>query len=177
MILTAIGPDTPFYRAIPPRWAHAPESGAGAAAAGGRFNRPGVEARYLAATVETATSEYRGESMLLPPATVVTFLVTANPVVDFTRGYVPDRWTDIWAEALGNWKGPAFLDQVEPPTWVIGDLVREAGHAGILYPSTRHPGGICLVLYPEMAATTGFRAPVHDPGGLLPRDAASWERE
>lgn len=45
MILTSIGPDAPFHRAFTPRWAHAPESGAGAALAGGRFNRPGVEAR------------------------------------------------------------------------------------------------------------------------------------
>jgi hypothetical protein len=29
MILRSIGPDAPFYRALAPRWAHAPESGAG----------------------------------------------------------------------------------------------------------------------------------------------------
>jgi hypothetical protein len=70
MILTSIGPDAPFHRAFAPRWAHAPESGAGAALAGGRFNRPGVQARYLAATTETALAEYQGESPLLPPITV-----------------------------------------------------------------------------------------------------------
>lgn len=68
MILTSIGPDAPFHRAFTPRWAHAPESGAGAALAGGRFNRPGAEARYLAATPETALAECPGESPLLPPA-------------------------------------------------------------------------------------------------------------
>jgi RES domain-containing protein len=35
MILTRLGPDAPFYRALTPRWAHLPESGAGAAAVGG----------------------------------------------------------------------------------------------------------------------------------------------
>ncbi len=31
MILCALGPDAPFYRALTPSWAHLPESGAGAA--------------------------------------------------------------------------------------------------------------------------------------------------
>jgi RES domain-containing protein len=172
MILSAIGPDAPFHRAFTPRWAHAPESGAGAALAGGRFNRPGVPARYLAADPETALAEYRGESPLLPPATLVTFLVTAARVVDFTGGHSPDQWTPIWAEACCNWKGLAFLQGVEPPSWVIGDLVRTAGHAGILYRSTRHEGGSCLVLFPQ---SQDFTATVHDPGGLLPRDVSSWK--
>jgi RES domain-containing protein len=174
MILRALGPAAPFHRAFTPRWAHAPESGAGAALAGGRFNRPGVEARYLAADPETALAEYQGESPLLPPATLVTFLITAGSVVDFTGGYTAGHWTPIWAEAYGNWKGLAFLEGVEPPSWVIGDLVRDAGHAGILYRSARRSGGICLVLFPDMQAATGFAAPVHDPEGQLPRDMSSW---
>jgi RES domain-containing protein len=174
MILTSIGPDAPFHRAFTPRWAHAPESGAGAALAGGRFNRPGVDARYLAATSETALAEYKGESPLLPPATLVTFLVTANSVVDFTGGYDPAHWTPIWAEALGNWKGMAFLEGVEPPSWVIGDIVRDAGHPGILYRSTRQTQGICLVLFPQTQQRTGFTAAPHDPAKSLPRDDSSW---
>lgn len=174
MILTSIGPDAPFHRAFTPRWAHAPESGAGAALAGGRFNRPGVEARYLAATPETALAEYQGESALLPPATLVTFLVTGKNVVDFTAGYDPAHWTPIWAEAQGNWKGMAFLEGVEPSSWVIGDIVRDAGHPGILYRSVRHPSGVCLVLFPQVQAQTGFVARSHDPSKTLPRDASSW---
>src|SRR5487761_1898473 len=84
MILRALGPDALFYRALTPSWAHRPESGAGAALVGGRFNRPKVEARYLAATPEAALAEYQGESALLPPATVATYQVTAAAVVDFT---------------------------------------------------------------------------------------------
>ncbi|MBN8491035.1 MAG: RES family NAD+ phosphorylase [Burkholderiales bacterium] len=175
MILTSIGPDAPFHRAFTPRWAHAPESGAGAALAGGRFNRPGVEARYLAATPETALAEYQGESPLLPPATLVTFLVTAKNVVDFSGGYDPAHWTPIWAEAHGNWKGMAFLEGVEPPSWVIGDIVRDAGHPGILYRSARHADGLCLVLFPEMLVVSGSTARTHDPAGALPRDDTSWK--
>lgn len=176
MILTSIGPDAAFHRAFTPRWAYAPESGAGAALAGGRFNRPGVEARYLAATTETALAEYQGESSLLPPATLVTFLVTAKNVVDFTSGYDPAHWTPIWAEALGNWKGMAFLEGVEPPSWVIGDIVRDAGYPGILYRSARQMDGVCLVLFPDVQLASGFVARAHDPSDALPRDDSSWKQ-
>lgn len=122
MILADVCPDEPFFRAFTPRWAHAPESGAGAAGAGGRFNRPGVEARYLSRSPQTALAEYQGESPLLPPATIVAFLVSAHAVVDFSGGYVQGAWNQIWAEAYCNWKSMAFLEAIEPPSWVIGDL-------------------------------------------------------
>ena len=174
MILCSLGPDAPFYRALTPSWAHLPESGAGAAQGGGRFNRPNVEARYLAATPEAALAEYQGESPLLPPATVVTYRVTAQAVVDFTGGYQEERWSPIWAEAYGNWKGIAFLENVEPPSWVIGDLVRQAGYPGILYACVRDPAHRCLVLFPDVADR--FRAPAYDPEGRLPRNAQSWKQ-
>jgi RES domain-containing protein len=47
MILTHLPAGTVLYRALTPRWASRPASGAGAAAKGGRFNREGVEALYL----------------------------------------------------------------------------------------------------------------------------------
>jgi RES domain-containing protein len=174
MILCSLGPDAPFYRALTPSWAHLPESGAGAAQGGGRFNRPNVEARYLAATPEAALAEYQGESPLLPPATVVTYRVTAQAVVDFTGGYQEERWSPIWAEAYCNWKGMAFLENVEPPSWVIGDLVRQAGYPGILYACARDRAHRCLVLFPDLADR--FRAPAYDPEGRLPRNAQSWKQ-
>jgi RES domain-containing protein len=139
---------------------------------GGRFNRPRVEARYLAETVEGALNEYSQESSLLLPTTLATFLVTAEQVVDFSGGHNAEHWSPLWAEAYCNWKGLAFLENIEPPSWAIGDLVRAAGFAGILYRSARDPAQRCLVLYPELAET--FTAPVHDPDKRLPRNANSW---
>ena len=55
MKVIRLGPDEVFYRFLTPKWSHLPSSGAGAAQNGGRFNRPGVEAVYLAREVETAT--------------------------------------------------------------------------------------------------------------------------
>ena len=172
MIFGRIGPDAMFYRALTPRWSYMPESGAGAALAGGRFNRPGIEARYLAETPEGALLEYQQELPLLPPATVATYLVTAEPVIDFSDGYAENTWSPIWKEAYCNWKGLAFLDEVEPPSWVLGDLARAANAVGILYRSVRDPALLCLVLYPEFSSR--FLAPVFDPKGDLPSNADSW---
>jgi RES domain-containing protein len=173
VIFGRIGPEVLFYRALTPRWAYLPESGAGAALAGGRFNRPGVEARYLAQTPEVALLEYQQELPLLPPATVATYLVTAEAVIDFSGGYVENTWSPIWKEAYCNWKGLAFLDKVEPPSWVLGDLARAANAAGILYRSVHDPSVLCIVLYPELSRQ--FTAPVFDPKGDLPSNADSWK--
>lgn len=89
MMFTALGPDLPMFRALTPKWAFAPESGEGAARQGGRFNRVGVPARYLAASLDAAAAEYQAESALLPPFTLATYLVSAPRVVDFTGGYEP----------------------------------------------------------------------------------------
>jgi RES domain-containing protein len=132
MIFTRLGPAAPFYRALTPSWAYRPESGAGAARVGGRFNRPGVEARYLAASMHGALLEYQQESTLLKPATLATYLVSAERVVDFTGGYQTETWSPIWAEAYCEWKRLAYYEDVDPPSWSIGDLVREAGAAGLL---------------------------------------------
>jgi RES domain-containing protein len=172
VIYRRLGPDALFYRAITPRWSFQPDSGAGAAVAGGRFNRPGVEARYLAESTEGALLEYQQESPLLPPATVVTFRVSAQHVIDFSGGYSVEDWPPIWKEAYCNWKGLAYLDNVEPPSWVIGDLARAAHACGILYRSARNPSVQCLVLYPELSRL--FTAKVFDPKGDLPSNAESW---
>jgi RES domain-containing protein len=172
MIFTRLGPEVPFYRALTPRWAYRPQSGEGAAAVGGRFNRPGVEARYLSESAEGALKEYQQESPLLSPATLATYLVTAERVVDFSGGYTPEHWSPLWAEAYCNWKALAFLEDVEPPSWAIGDLVRADSVAGILYRSARDSAQRCLVFYPEFEDK--FTAPVYDPEGKLPRNADSW---
>jgi hypothetical protein len=68
-------------------------------------------------------------------------------------------------------KAMAVLEQVEPPSWVIGNLVRQAGHAGILYRSTRDPQRLYLVRHSVLSHR--FPAPVYVPEQLLPRNADS----
>ena len=52
------------YRMHVPKWATAPTSGAGAAAFGGRVNRPGTPALYLALEPATAIGEYQQPVLL-----------------------------------------------------------------------------------------------------------------
>lgn len=75
------------YRMHQPVWAARPTSGAGAGRHGGRANRPGVDALYLALDEPTAIAEYRQLSGLLPPGTLVAYTLSVATVVDFTGGY------------------------------------------------------------------------------------------
>lgn len=173
MIFRSLDGAEVFYRAHTPRWAHQPLSGAGAARKGGRLNRPGVHALYLAGSPQTALSEYHQLAPLqLPPTTLVSYRAVLQQVVDFRHGFDPALWDPIWQEVGCEWQKIAFLEQAEPPSWVISDLVLAAGASGILYPSVRTEG-TNLVVYVDQLSQ-GDRIDHHDPDGLLPHDDASW---
>lgn len=70
MITTQLPSTVDAYRMIVPRYASTPLSGAGATRAGGRFNRPGLEALYVSLEVLTAVAEYQLASPHLLPATL-----------------------------------------------------------------------------------------------------------
>ena len=172
MILTELGTVT-AYRMHTPRWATAPTSGAGAAAHGGRANRPGVAALYLALESETAVREYQQLSPLMPPGTLVSYTVRLAPVVDFRAGYDPTRWSDLWEEFHCDWRELWFNRRVEPPSWVLADETLAAGAKGILFGSGLAPGGTNLVVFNDMLATDD-RLQVYDPTGSLPKNQDSW---
>ena len=173
MKLIGLGPDEVFHRFLTPKWAFVPASGAGAAAEGGRFNRPGVEALYLARTPETALEEYKQGASIVPPATLAAYTVTAEQVVDFSEGFDPGAWAPQWAEWGGLWKRIARINRKVPPSWKLADAVITAGYRGILFPSTRAPGGTNLVLYPANLSGRDS-VEVHDPDGRLPTGQSSW---
>ncbi|MDH3209314.1 MAG: RES family NAD+ phosphorylase, partial [Burkholderiaceae bacterium] len=151
MILTELGPVT-AYRMHTPKWATAPTSGAGAAVQGGRANRPGTQALYLALEAETAVREYQALSPLMPPGTLVSYTVRIAPVVDFRAGYDDARWPELWEEFHCDWRELWFNLRVEPPSWVLADEALGAGAKGILFTSKLAPGGLNLVVYNDMLA-------------------------
>lgn len=173
MIIAYLPWSTALYRGHSPKWAYAPTSGAGAATAGGRFNRPGVEALYLSLEVATALAEYTQTSLLLPPCTVCTYLVGLTSVVDLRQLHDGPPWDDLWKDWMTDWRHSAFDLKVEPPTWVLSDIVRGAGHAGIIFPSVANSGGSNVVIYSD-ALSAPNRIEVHDPNKLLPADQSSW---
>jgi RES domain-containing protein len=86
------------YRMHVPKWAVAPTSGTGAGRHGGRANRIGLNALYLALDVNTAVREYQQVSPLMPPGTFVSYRLTIDPVVDFTNGYQSGLWSGMWED-------------------------------------------------------------------------------
>jgi RES domain-containing protein len=169
-----LGPDQVFYRFLTPKWSHLPRSGAGAAQNGGRFNRPGVEAVYLAREVETVLAEYRQDSAIVPPGTLVAYRLSVDEVVDFSAGYDPlAGWTPLFAQWACEWKAIARLDGAVPPTWRIADDLIKSGRRGLLFPSTRQSGGTNLVLFSANLSAKD-RVEPHDPEARLPHDQSSW---
>jgi RES domain-containing protein len=162
-----------FYRAHTPQWASQPLSGAGAALRGGRFNRPGLHALYLADSPATALAEYHQLDSLLPPCTLVTYRVALSRLADLRAGYVPATWGPLWQEWSCEWRRLSVRDKIEPPSWVLGDEVVQAGCIGLLFPSMRSQG-FNLVIYPDQLGTSDELV-VHDPNAALPRDRRSWE--
>lgn len=173
MKIAALGPDAVFYRYLTPKWAFVPLSGAGAAAEGGRFNRVGVEALYLAQVPQTALEEYTQDSSLVPPATLASYILAVEGVVDLSGGYDPAHWATDWADWDCAWRRMVRIDKVMPPSWTLADQVISAGHKGILFPSIRHPGGTNLVIF-NSNLVAGDQLRVHDPDGRLPKDQSSW---
>ncbi|SDR55184.1 RES domain-containing protein [Paraburkholderia fungorum] len=140
---------------------------------GGRVNRIGLNALYLALDVQTAVSEYEQISPLMPPGTLVSYRVTADPVVDFTGGFQGGVWSPVWEEFYCEWRGCWFNQRIEPPSWIIADEVVTAGAKGSLFRSRLSAEGVNLVMYVD-DLTPADRIDVHDPQSSLPRDQSSW---
>lgn len=161
------------YRMHTPKWAMSPTSGAGAAAHGGRLNRVGLEALYLALETDTAVKEYQQVSSLLPPGTLVSYQIALARVADFRAGFDARHWPAIWSDFYCDWRAQWFNERIEPPSWVVADQAIEQGAQGILFASVSASGGTNLVLFPSML-TTADELSVFDPGQTLPKNQASW---
>lgn len=164
--------DVTLYRAFMPRWAAEPLSGAGAALSGGRFNRHGVPALYLSLELATAVAEYQQAAPFLPPFTMVTYRAKLPPLVDVRL--LDGQWDPLWNDWDEDWR-TLLVNGIEPPSWVLGDLVRRAGLPGILFPSAAVAGGLNLVLFLGSLAVDGVLSIQDD--GRLPRDGRSWGPE
>ncbi len=174
MILVDLLADQQLYRAHTPKWATQPLSGAGAASQGGRFNRPGVPALYLSFELLTAATEYQQGSPLLPPLTMVSYTTNLHTLVDLRQLHRSDVWDDLWQDWREDWRALAFDQHTEPPSWVLSDLARDRGAAGIIFPSQACVGGTNVVVYTDQLGVRGNTLTVNDPQGLLPTTLASW---
>ena len=159
----------------PPQWASRPRSGAGAATRGGRFNREGVEALYLSLDELTALREYQQTSPFLPPCTMCSYSVALHRLVDLRRLHLGEPWDELWHDWREDWRHLKFDLHIEPPTWVLADMVLDKGCTGIVFPSQVNAGGTNVVVYIDRL-TEGESVVVNDPDNRLPSDQASWRR-
>ncbi len=154
------------YRAHDPRWSFSPLSGAGAAIHGGRFNRAGQPALYLALTPMGAVKEStQGFAHKLQPLTLVEYEVDCEDIEDLTAA----------VDLACGWLALAKAGKT-PPTWTLADRLQAQGAAGVLVPSFA-PGAMAdevnLVLW-KWSDRRPHRCRVFDPAGRLPKNQRSW---
>lgn len=175
MILCDLPAGTTLFRAHTPQWASRPRSGAGAAVRGGRFNREGVAALYLSLEELTALREYQQTSPFLPPCTMCSYSVSLHGLVDLRQLTTGELWDELWQDWREDWRHLKFDLHIEPPTWVLADMVMANGYSGIVFPSQGNAGGTNVVVYIDRLAD-GDSVVVNDPDNRLPKDQASWSR-
>jgi len=165
------------WRVLTPKWASEPVSGAGAAAHGGRWNRPGVEALYVSEPfagpldVTTAWKEFQQD---LGPriGTLAPYEIDFACAVDLTDPASLRALGIAAADLQCLWKDMVSRG-LEPPTWRICDrLIAEDVH-GVRVPSAANPGGVNFVMW-RLDNSPGCRVTVVDPDSALPVDRASW---
>lgn len=156
-----------------PKWAFDPKSGQGAATEGGRVNRPGLPALYLALDPTTALLEFQQDDPLLPPGTLVSYRIDVDPIADFRGGFT-NQWPEVWQDMFCDWRTILLYDGVEPPSWAIGNDAMKRGAKGIAFRSQRAVTGFNLVLFTDALTATDV-VEVFDPLGALPKDQRSWE--
>lgn len=167
----------PVYRAHHPMWAVDPESGEGAKARGGRFNRPGTSALYTSLSVETAWLEaQQGFAFKAQPLTICSYAVDCGGILDLTEAGGRAA-AGVTAAALGSaWEDLATRAQ-PVPTWQLADQLQAAGCAGIIVSSfaARATAVDVNVVFWHWSHDLPHRLAVVDDERRLPRDRRSWE--
>jgi len=164
------------YRAHDPRWSFKPLSGFGAALYGGRYNRKGKPALYLALDAITAVREItQGLARKFDPCVLCSYDVDCEPLADLRTDAARARHHVKSSDMRCAW----FLEAAaggEPASWRIADRLIAEGYAGLLTASFA-PGATQdadnLVLW-DWDAELPTKVAVYDPSGKLPRDQLSW---
>ena len=166
----------PVYRAHNPKWAFAPDSGEGAAVAGGRFNPVGMPALYTALRFETAWLEaQQAFPFKAQPMTLCAYDVDCEDVLDLTdvntlteHGITPEDLACPWKDL--STRG------IRPSSWQITERLFAANTAGIIVRSfaTGAVAADVNVVFWDWAPDPPHQVRVIDDDRRLPRDVSSW---
>jgi RES domain-containing protein len=159
------------YRAHDPRWSFSPLSGQGAAITGGRFNRKGQAALYLALDPITAIAEVtQGFANRLHPLLLCEYDVDCEEIADLRFDF------SVFREELAEpWLISQRAGKVAPSQKVAASL-QVNGFAGAIVPSFA-PGlaaGSCNLVLWKWGPDLPHKVTVFDPEQRLPKDQTSW---
>jgi RES domain-containing protein len=164
------------YRAHDPKWAFTPTSGAGAAIHGGRFNPKGVEALYLALTLEGAFLEInQGFALKFAPCTMCSYDVDCNDLADLRTEDGRQQHSVNFNDLACAWFSLAAAGTA-PPSWQVARRLMDEGFAGVLVPSFAvgaRSDWANLVLW-QWSEQLPHRITVYDPHQQLPINQRSW---
>jgi RES domain-containing protein len=164
--------DLVLYRALNPVWSFAPLSGAGAAHQGGRWNRQGQHALYLATDAITAMLEYN-QTLEFHPVTLAEYHVIDARLADLTD---PDCLRDFDLE--DGLHSQSWYDHVRagrtPVQWPVADKLCAQWFDGVIYPSTQNKLGKAICLW-NWNGMVGPCVHVQDADHRLPRTQQSWQ--
>jgi hypothetical protein len=163
MIRIALGQVT-AYRMHTSKWSSAPTSGAGAAKHGGRANRPGTPALYLALETETAVREYQQLSSLMPQARRSATRFVLRPSSTSARATTPNIGPRCMGGVLVRLAGALVQSSDRASNLVSGgrgDRRRRQGH---LVRVDVRASGVSPVLYPKLLSADDVLS-VHGPAG------------
>lgn len=167
---------TTVYRAHNPRWSFAPDSGAGAAKHGARFNRRGLPALYTSSSYELAVAEaQQGMPFKLQPLTIVSYDVDHDSVLDLSSASSRAAAGVAFDDLACAWELIAF-DGGIPPSWFLADRLIEDGVGAIMVPSFAQAAderSVNIVFW-DWHATPPRQVVINDDENRLPRDDGSW---
>jgi RES domain-containing protein len=167
---------TEVYRAHDPKWAWAPESGAGAAAYGGRFNPVGVPALYTSRSFQTAWLEaQQGFPYKAQPMTLCGYDVDCEDILDLTDSDVRTENGVAMRDLDCGWKDFATR-KIEPPSWAMMRRLTAGGVAGIIVQSFAIGAAEAdvNVIFWKWRDVRPHQVRVIDDAGRLPKDMRSW---
>ncbi|MFA4301413.1 RES family NAD+ phosphorylase [Xanthomonas perforans] len=114
-------------------------------------------------------AEYAQAAPFLPPLTLVSYAADLPALADLRL--LDASWDAVWADWADDWR-KALVNKIEPVSWVLGDLLREAEIPGAIFPSMARPEGVNVVLFLDMLQPERVLQVLDD--GRLPRDGRSW---
>ena len=166
------------YRGHDPSWSFSPISGEGARLTGGRFNRKGDAALYLALDPMTAVMEVtQGFANRLPPVTLCEYDVDCADIADLRDATAQAAHGVDPLDMACGWLSHQVAGKIAP-SQAIATRLRKSGHAGALVPCYV-PGAtatdINLVLW-RWGPDLPHQISVFDPAGRLPKNRLSWEK-